>query len=372
MTNPPDACPPTGVPVATLASIDVWLEYNFPDNNIPQAQDYSRLEVGLLEQEPSAVPHPQLLETGTGVAILQAVPSEGFSEALESQSCCISEYQSNSSCDELFRLFDLGIRRLIISNSIKDPTIRVPQHGTIKSLADLYPAVFDPGYRHEINQRGVTIPIITKAISSMLAGKKDPSTKTKLADFLELNRSHHKDDLTVRPQVLSCRAALLSSLWRISQKTVPKLKPTKRRASMLSTNRPAKGLARSAEAVHPMYTDQLQPENGNSGLQYSFLVQNHVEDEECDVPLLNNESEDQLLDNVSETSFTDIGGSTQTSLDTLTSTIGSSQTSYGDHDIMLLSNHSDLVDYSGDYVTDHHPREDEEAYDTDIIMADDL
>ena len=220
----------------------------------------------------------------------------------------------------------------------------------------------------EINQRGVTIPIITKAISSMLAGKKDPSTKTKLADFLELNRSHYKDDLTVRPQVLSCRAALLSSLWRISQKTVPKLKPTKRRASMLSTNRPAKGLARSAEAVHPRYTDQLQPENGNSGLQYSFLTQNHV-DEEGDVPLLNSESEDQLLDNVSETSFTDIGESTQTSLDTLTLTIGSSQTSYGDHDIMLLSNHSDLV---GDYVTDHHPREDMEAYDTDIIMADDL
>jgi hypothetical protein len=205
----------------------------------------------------------------------------------------------------------------------------------------------------------------------MLAGKKDPSTKTKLADFLELNRFHYTDDLTVRPQVLSCRAALLSSLWRISQKTVPTLKPTKRRASMFSTNRPAKRLAMSAEAVHPMYRDQLQLENGNPGSQHSFLTQNHVKDAESDVPLLNSEFEDQLLDNVSETSFTDIGESTQTSLDTLTSTIGSSQTSCGDHDTMLLSNHSDMVDYPGNYVTDH-PREDMEAYDTDIIMADDL
>jgi hypothetical protein len=148
MTNPPDACLPTGGPVAILASIDVWLEYNFPAKNIPQAQDYSELEVGLLKQVPSAFRRPRPLETGAGGANLQVVPSEGFSEVLGSQSCCISENQSNPSCDEPFRLFDLGIQRLIISNSIKDPTIRVPQNGTIKSLADLYPVVFDPGYRH--------------------------------------------------------------------------------------------------------------------------------------------------------------------------------------------------------------------------------
>ncbi|KAJ5446906.1 hypothetical protein N7445_001727 [Penicillium cf. griseofulvum] len=372
MTNPPDACPPTGVPVATLASIDVWLEYNFHAKDIPQAQDYSTLEVGLLEQEPPVFRHPRLLETGPDVEILQPVPSEGFSKALRSQSCCISGNGSNPSCDEPFQLFNFGIQRLVISNSIKDPTIRVPQQGTIKSLADLYPMVFDPGYRDEMNQRGVTIPIITKAISSMLAGNKDPSTKTKLADLVELTRSHHTDDPTLRPQVLSCRAALLSSLWRVAQEAVPKLKPIKRRATMLSIDRPTNGLARSDEPMRPMYTDQLQPENGSSGSQHSFLTQNYAEDEESDVPLLNSESEDQLLDNISETSFTDIGESTQTSLDTLCSTIGSSRTSYGDHDTMLLSNHSDLVDHPGNYVTDHHPREDMEAYDTEIIMADDL
>lgn len=206
----------------------------------------------------------------------------------------------------------------------------------------------------------------------MLAGNKDPSTQAKLADLLELPRSHHTDDLTIQPQLPSFRTAVLSSLWHVAQKNVPKIKPIKRRASMLSTECPSNGLVGPNEPVPRMSMVQQQSENGNPGLGYSFQTQYHDESEESDVCLLNSESEDQLLDNFSETSFTDIGESTQTSLDTLFSAIGSSEISYVDHDTMLLSDHGELTDYPGNYMTDYDPREDMGACDMDIIMVDDL
>ncbi|KAJ5229616.1 hypothetical protein N7489_010324 [Penicillium chrysogenum] len=369
MTNPPDACPPPGVSIATLASIDVWLEYRFQGKDIPQSQDPSELEVGL-GQGSSVFHGPQRPETMTEVAILQAVHDEDFHEAIGSQFSCISGDGSDPSLEELLRLFDLGIQRLVISNSIKDPTISVSQQATLKSLADISPAVFDPGYRDAMNQRGITIPIITKAISSMLAGNKDPSTQAKLADLLELARSRHPDELMIQPQFPSWGTAVLSSLWSVAQKNVPKTKPMKRRVSMLSAECLSTGLTGLNETVSRMPTDQQQSDSGNPGLGRSFQTGYHNENEESDICLLNSESEDQLLDNFSETSFTDIGDSTQTSLDTLLSTIGSSQTSYGDHDPALLSDHGELADYPGNYTTDYDPREDMEAYDTDIIMAD--
>ena len=146
MTNPPDACPPPGVSIATLASIDVWLEYRFQGKDIPQSQDPSELEVGL-GQGSSAFPGPQRPETMTEIAILQAVHDEDLHEAIGSQFSCISGGGSDPSLEELLRLFDLGIQRLVISNSIKDRTISVSQQATLKSLADISPAVFDPGYR---------------------------------------------------------------------------------------------------------------------------------------------------------------------------------------------------------------------------------
>ncbi|KAJ5502197.1 hypothetical protein N7463_005071 [Penicillium fimorum] len=355
MTNPPDACPPTGIPVAILASIDVRLEYIFQPKSIPQVQECFKLEVGFLGQESSAFRSPRLLETMADVTILQ---HGGPTEIPGSQASCISVGESHPSCEELFRLFDLGIQRLFISNSIKDHTIRVPQHATIKSFADISPAVFDPGYRDAMNQRGVTIPIITKAISSMLAGNSDPFIKAKLAELLALTRRHHMDDTTIQPQSLSFRAAALSSLWHIAQEGVPKIKPTKRRASMLSTERLSNRPAVSDETVRRISTDQLQLESGNSALTRSIQALHRDENEESDVCLLNSESDDQLLDNLSETSFSGIGESTQTSINTLFPSIGSSQASYGDHDIMLLSNHD--------------PQEDMDTHDLDIIMAHDL
>lgn len=388
MTNPPDVSPPPGVPVATLASIEIRLEYRFHAKNISQSQDYPNLEIGLLGQELSVGASSRVLDRMTEAPMLHPTHDEDSSEALGPQTACLSGDGSDPSWEKRFRLLDLGIRRLVICKSIKDRTIRVSQQDTIKSLADISPAVFNPAYRdvssqsqscssstnftQAINQRGVTIPIITKSISSMLAENKDQSTKAKLADFLELNRSHSTNDLTMQPQLPSCKTSILSSLWHVAQKNVSKTKPIKRRASIFSTESLPNGVTRSDEPVRLMSTVQQQPDDGNPGQHRSFQTKYHNENEECDIYLLNSEPEDQLLDNFSETSFTDLGDSTQTSLDALFSTIGSSQTSYRDYDTMLLSDHVEVADYPGKYVTDYDPGEDMETYDTDIIMANDL
>ena len=221
-----------------------------------------------------------------------------------------------------------------------------------------------------MNQRGVTIPIITKAISSILTGNNNQSTRAKLADLLELSSFHHTGDLTIQSELPNCKTAVISSLWCVAQKNVPKTKTNRRRASMLFTGCLSNGLSGLDEPV--MSPNQYQSDNENTRQRHSSQTKYHDENEESDMCLLNSESEDQLLDNFSETSFTDIGESTQTSLDTLFKTTGSFQASYGDRDAMLLSDHGELADYPDNYVIDYDPREDMEAYDTDLIMADDF
>jgi hypothetical protein len=105
MINPPDLCPPPDVPVAILTSIDIQLEYQLCGESTPQAQGFSFFDLDTLGQELS-------------------IP-----------------------CEQRLRLLEIGIQRLFISSSIKDPTIRVSKQASTKSLTDMFPAVFSPRYR---------------------------------------------------------------------------------------------------------------------------------------------------------------------------------------------------------------------------------
>lgn len=53
----------------------------------------------------------------------------------------------NSFHEEFFRLLELGMQRLIISNTIRDPDIRVSKKATLSSLPDVVPAVFEAGHQ---------------------------------------------------------------------------------------------------------------------------------------------------------------------------------------------------------------------------------
>lgn len=106
-------------------------------------------------------------------------------------------------------------------------------------------------------------------------------------------------------------------------------------------------------------------------------IQQSEEDEVNFASLLNesdcrSELEDQLLDNCSETSFTNIGESTQTSLDTLFSTAVSSQTAWSNDENMLFSDHRGLAvaSYGDGIVTTSYSPGDMEVNDADILMVD--
>lgn len=223
-----------------------------------------------------------------------------------------------------------------------------------------------------MNQRGATIPVVTKAISSMLMRSENPSIKARLADLLDDTHSLHTNDYTVQPQAQQLRSAVHSSLWHVAQRNVPRPKPIKRRGSNISAGFTQKVLAETDDTVHLLLMNQQQSDGRLSGLPPSFEALCRYRNEESDECLLNSEpeSDGQLLDDHSEIGFTDIGDSTQSSLDELCSTTQSSQTSCHYHDTMMLSSPGRMTDYDGDYVTSHDTFGDIECLDTDIIMAD--
>jgi hypothetical protein len=208
-------------------------------------------------------------------------------------------------------------------------------------------------------------------MSSMLLGSTNPSVKAQFANLLQLNRSSHIDDTTVQPEVPRLRSAVHASLWRAALKNVPRPKHPKSQGSVTSTSSRSNRVAEQEKAVTRFSMDQ-QSENETLELLDPSENQVYPTHEESDECLLNSEpeSEGQLFDNVSDIGFTDTGESTQTSLDTLFSTQGSSRNFDDDHEAMMLSSPGGLADYEEDFVGDYDACGDMESYDTDMIMAD--
>ncbi|KAJ5787243.1 hypothetical protein N7457_002233 [Penicillium paradoxum] len=354
MINAPDVCPPPGVAVTALGSIDVRLEYCFHLKHPP---------------------HPQALETTIEQGLPAQMHGETFLTPFGSHISQISEHTFGPSCDEPLRLFELGIQTLLASNPTKVSMIRISKPNTMKALADLTPAVFNPEYREAINQRGVTIPVITKAITAMLSRNENPSIKAGLTNLLPINSSLHINDPTVQSDILRLRSAVHTSLWRVARQSLPTQNPTKRRGPKPSTSSLHNAPTGPKMAEPELSIGQHQSDGQSLGALHHFGTQ--YKNEENDECLLNSESEPesegQLLDELSEIGFTEAGDSTQTSLDTLFSPIGSSQTSYYGHDnTMMFSSPVRSMDDEEDYMEGYDVYEDMTGYDTDIIMDDNL
>lgn len=126
MTNPPEVCPPHGVPVATLSSIDVRLEYCL---RVAKATTAHLLEERVVQVIPGQI---------HGETCLKAFgpwPSH------------ISEHRLGLSHEEALQLFELGFQNLVVSRPTKHPSIRTVKQTIEKCLMDLSPAVFNLQYR---------------------------------------------------------------------------------------------------------------------------------------------------------------------------------------------------------------------------------
>ncbi|CAG7929047.1 unnamed protein product [Penicillium olsonii] len=387
MVNPPEISPPRETPTATLASVDISLEYCFYEEDIPQPShtlvselvfnqgDSSSVSPFNLELEPQEMAEPRLPGTDCDFVWLEETLHEALPHHIEPQIHHTPTVEPSTSHGALQRLFELGMERLMTSKRPRNSDIYILEGASLASLAEIAPVVFKPEYREAINQRGVAMPIINKAISIMLQGSQSISLHTKLTHSI----SESSDYPIMRPhgvdsQATNLKTAIHSKLWDIAQQNTSKLK-TLTRSSFLLPKNLNRMTHKTGDDIPPM----LMSQGFDDMLPGTFIDRqvNSIEGEEKTLasflsdPHSRGESEDHLLDNNSETSFTDICDSTQSSLDTLFSAAASSQTVLSDDDNMLLSDYRDPSCEEA-YVTYPYPLGNIQTGDEDLIMTDEV
>jgi hypothetical protein len=161
--NPVDAHPPAGVRTVCLNSVDIFLDYSYcADHSLRQEWQYT-FAAGVQTQFYSLISapfsrHPYHPDTNSP-SEPQSGSMSGYTmdSPLSSQSSHSSFSQTSRSprtdyttiriSQELLRLFDFGLQRLILSGFIKDPHVLEPGQEPLHTLSEIAPAVFNRGYR---------------------------------------------------------------------------------------------------------------------------------------------------------------------------------------------------------------------------------
>ncbi|CAG8393821.1 unnamed protein product [Penicillium salamii] len=388
MVSPPEISPPRDVSTATLVSVDISLEYCFHEGDISQTSNPFISQVEFARRNPSsfsssgfelelqAMTEARLPETSFEPVWLEEVLPDALFQHLGPQVQHKSVIEPVIPHGALQRLFELGIQRLMISNKIRDPEILVSDGASLISLADFAPVVFKLGHREAVNQRGVTMPIITKAISAMLQEGHSPSLQAKLTSSME---SPHSSEIPLHDfdsQATDLRTAIHSKLWNVAQKSTSKSKPLTKKSFLIPASN-VDGYTHETEVttismpvgqesdriLSGAYTDhQVHPDERDEGNPASFLSEFHYL----------RETEGQLLENYSDSSFMYLGESTQSSLDTLFSAAPSSQTAWSDEEAMLFSDDQNVANCREVIMEYPYSAGNIETWDEDLIMMDEV
>ncbi|KAJ9243742.1 hypothetical protein DTO169E5_2371 [Paecilomyces variotii] len=107
---------------------------------------------------------------------------------------------------------------------------------TIYKLSDVAPTVFSPGYREAMQQRACFIPVIAKAMSSIIETVDILTSSQRLSSLQGHYASQHGTDLDI-DEVLNGKAMLKSLLWKIAQKGVYRVKTARKMRGFASVNR---------------------------------------------------------------------------------------------------------------------------------------
>jgi hypothetical protein len=141
----PDACPPPGIPALILTSLDICLEYGFYVESVAHSQ-HSNFDIDLFEQDSSVIAVIRALDETMDHVIAAPEPDDAMSQATQGEK--FSQFSgAPPSQRDLLRLFDLGLQRLVISNTIKDSAVQISNHFTIESLSTMMPVAFNVQYR---------------------------------------------------------------------------------------------------------------------------------------------------------------------------------------------------------------------------------
>lgn len=256
-------------------------------------------------------------------------------------------------------LLESALRRLIFSSTTKCPQIKTIGENRLQSLSKLAPAVFLPGYREvsiaipvpwfeinidkAMNQRAVSIPVITRALKSMLENSPNPIIQGRLPILLRESGQNHSPSSDSHPRNLD--SIIQSALWRIAQTQIRKSKPRKQLSFLLSEP-VTEHLLPSGDSIHqtPINPDHaIQDEDLDSylGSELDYTEDVIAQPEMTSFELLQAE-DDMLLSTSSGSSFRDISESTQTTVDFPTqpcasgSSHGDSEMLFADCDLMEL------------------------------------
>ncbi|KAJ5191034.1 uncharacterized protein N7498_010019 [Penicillium cinerascens] len=322
LRHPPDAHAPPDVPTISLASIDVYAEYTFPHpkENTCRTIQYN---VGPLNQLQLPFPfagcyYPVNAKTFEVAAISlspvkAAMPSAKHYTFLENHALgqlLPPHVPLDCTSEVMLRLMDLGLRKLIISPTTKDRQIKVVGENTLKSLSNLAPAVFNPGYREAMHQRAASNPIISKALISMLERSSNPIIQSKVTTLLQ--QSNNPNEGTPQPGLhkTSLYSTIHSSLWRIAQQRTRRPKVQKGTSALFGANPATPYLsqiqpASIAPIVEDFFSDSepldLDSDNYNP-MEHGYMQ-------------FAPEDEDLLLESGNESAFEDLYDSAPTALD---------------------------------------------------------
>lgn len=162
-----------------------------------------------------------------------------------------NEY-SDKECNIPFNKNNIGLCRLLgvcfddiflstRSNLDIDICIKSVKERTIYKLSDIAPTIFFPGYREvslyhhpavkeendsllylnfkAMQQRACFIPVLAKAISSMIEGTGTSNPSRRLSSLQEYYASHYETDLNTHGSLPSTRSIVKCLLWELAQKS---------------------------------------------------------------------------------------------------------------------------------------------------------
>lgn len=168
-----------------------------------------------------------------------------------------------------------------------------------------------------MNQRAVSIPIIAKALTTMLENSPNPIIQERLPILLQrLRQDHNPPCSNLNPTDLN--SIVQSSLWKTAQSQLRKSKPRKLTSFLLSSQpsgQPISGEAHLHQAtISPGHAIEDGDLDSYLGSEHDYINTSILQPEMAYSMLLETE-DDMLLSSSSESSFRDISESTQTTLD---------------------------------------------------------
>ncbi|CAI7628822.1 unnamed protein product [Penicillium pancosmium] len=246
LRNPPGAHPPTSHPVIYLAAIDIYLEYSLPLATHPEIKTEvdeiapSGDFLQILEPDPAHYSIPPVIYISdnryseddeiqceapghwqfTNLYLLGQDPSLN-------QHPLSQEHDGSTDGSDLsaaYQLLDKSLRRLVLEGPSRVHQTDSAQSESLEKMSDLAPVIFNPVYRQAMEQRAVSIPIISQAITSMVEGSQNAELKRMAEILLQSVDNSVPSDTASLPSQRRLNHAIQSSLWCIAQ---TKLRGTK-------------------------------------------------------------------------------------------------------------------------------------------------